>query len=95
VATLRRSVRRTVVGALAGGAFGYYLGAKAGRARYEEINRLVSRVGGLGQSGTAVKKARALADLSLERVRATASRLPGPLRSSPARPPEAEPGPAD
>jgi hypothetical protein len=87
VATVRRSVRRTAAGAAAGAAFGYYLGARAGRSRYEAINRLASRIGGLSRSGNAVKKARALADLSVEQARAAVSRVPGPLRSNTARPP--------
>ena len=90
MATVRRSVRRTVAGACAGGILGYYLGAKAGRGRYEAINRTVARVGGFTRAGTAARKARALADLSVEQARAAMSRVPGPFRAAPPRPPEPE-----
>jgi len=39
-------------GALVGFAFGYYLGAKAGRERYEQINRWIEQArGGDGLGG--------------------------------------------
>ena len=95
MAKVRRSVRRTVAGACAGAAIGYYLGAKAGRERYDQLHSLVRRAGGAARSGSAAKKARALVDLALEEVRATVSRLPGPLRSRAAWPPEADPEPEE
>jgi len=32
-------------GLIVGGAVGYYLGAKAGRQRYDQLNRLIHKVG--------------------------------------------------
>ena len=42
-----------------GFAVGYYLGARAGRERYEEINRTIDRIRGSDAFGTASEKARA------------------------------------
>jgi len=59
------------VGLLIGLAAGYYLGAKAGRRRYAQINRVTSSLRHhqrVEQAATAVSRARALVDLSRERV---------------------------
>jgi len=51
-------------GLLAGFAAGYYLGAKAGRERYEQLRRIIDRVGPVGKIHAAV-------DLGRERLRAS------------------------
>jgi hypothetical protein len=48
---------------------GYYLGAKAGRERYQQMRRWVHAAGGSGFVETATDKARAVIDLSVERAR--------------------------
>jgi hypothetical protein len=49
-------------GLIVGFAAGYYLGAKAGRERYEQLRRIVERVG-------PVRKVRAAVELGRERLR--------------------------
>ena len=46
-------------GIIVGGAVGYYLGAKAGRQRYEQLNRMLHKVGESAPVQEAVAKARA------------------------------------
>jgi hypothetical protein len=46
-------------------AVGYYLGSRAGRARYEQINRTVARI----RKTRPVHKARAAVDLGRKRIR--------------------------
>jgi hypothetical protein len=48
---------------------GYYLGAKAGRERYEQINKWIDRARGSEAYETATEKARAVLDLGVERAR--------------------------
>jgi hypothetical protein len=58
-------------GAVLGFATGYYLGTKAGRDRYEQLNRLLGRARRsetLEHAATAVGRARAVIDLTRERV---------------------------
>ena len=58
-------------GAVLGLAAGYYLGAKAGRQRYEQLNGLIRRARNheaLDHAATAVGRARAVMDLTRERV---------------------------
>jgi len=50
------------VGVILGFGAGYYLGAKAGRARYDQLRRLAARV-------PSVAKLQAAADLARERFR--------------------------
>ena len=57
------------LGLATGFAAGYYLGARAGRERYEEINRTIDRIRGSDAFGTATEKARAAVDPGVERVR--------------------------
>ena len=69
--------RRTAF--VAGLAVGYYLGARAGRERYEEIRAVLDDI----PVGRAVEKARALAELAIVRVQEarddrTATVLPFP-----------------
>jgi hypothetical protein len=48
---------------------GYYLGAKAGRERYEQINRVVRKVKSSDAFQTAEHKAKAAVDLGVERAK--------------------------
>jgi hypothetical protein len=48
-------------GVLVGFGIGYYLGAKAGRERYEQLRRIIDRVGPVGKVHAAV-------DLGRERL---------------------------
>ena len=57
------------IGVALGLGAGYYLGAKAGRDRYVQINRLLRRLQGSDAFSTAVGKARAVVDLGKERAR--------------------------
>jgi hypothetical protein len=60
---------RLRVGFIAGLALGYYLGAMAGRERYEQINRLLRQAQGSNALEGAAGKARAVVDLGRERAR--------------------------
>jgi hypothetical protein len=60
---------RLRVGFIAGFALGYYLGAMAGRERYEQINRLLRQAQGSNAFEGAAGKARAVVDLGRERAR--------------------------
>ena len=42
---------RTRMAVAVGFGFGYYLGAKAGRERYEQLHKLVSKLDALGRLG--------------------------------------------
>ena len=58
-------------GALVGLATGYYLGTRAGRGRYEQINRALGalrRSPTIDHAATTVGRARAVVDLSKVRV---------------------------
>jgi hypothetical protein len=57
------------VGFVAGFALGYYLGAMAGRGRYEQINRWLRQAQGSNAFEGAAGKARAVVDLGRERAR--------------------------
>jgi hypothetical protein len=64
-------VRKFRFGAVLGFATGYYFGTKAGRERYEQLNRLMRRARSheaLDHAATAVGRARAVMDLTRERV---------------------------
>jgi len=56
-------------GLVMGFALGYYLGAMAGRQRYEQINRMLRRAKESDTFGTASEKAKAAIDLGVERAR--------------------------
>ena len=60
---------RMRLGLAVGFGAGYYLGAKAGRDRYEEINRFVAKVKRSDAYDTATEKAKAAVDLGVERAR--------------------------
>jgi hypothetical protein len=53
------------LGLIAGFAAGYYLGAKAGRERYEQLREWASKV----SDTQPIEKARAAIELALERIR--------------------------
>ena len=53
----------------AGFGLGYYLGAKAGRERYEQINRVARKVKSSEAFQTAEHKAKAAVDLGVERAK--------------------------
>ena len=87
---------------------GYYLGAMAGRERYEQINRTLRRVKRSDTFDAATDKARAVVDLGVERakdiVETTLSRDPGsnnpagpagagPMAHTPGSPGLERPGP--
>jgi hypothetical protein len=56
-------------GLVIGFAAGFYAGARAGRERYEQINRAVARVRRSGTFDSASDKAKAVVDLGVERAR--------------------------
>jgi hypothetical protein len=57
------------LGLLIGFGLGYYLGAMAGRQRYEQINRMVRKVKGSEAYELATDKAKAVVDLGVERAK--------------------------
>ena len=57
------------MGVMVGFGAGYYLGAMAGRERYEQLNRVVRKVKRSDAFDTATDKARAVVDLGKERAR--------------------------
>ncbi len=60
---------RMRLGLVVGFGAGYYLGAKAGHERYDDINRLVATVKRSEAYGTATEKAKAAVELGVERAR--------------------------
>ena len=56
-------------GVIIGFAAGYYLGAKAGRQRYEQINRTIRKVKRSDAFETASEKTKAVVDLGYERAK--------------------------
>src|SRR5437588_7269259 len=63
------SAMRFRLGMAVGFASGYYLGARAGRERYEQINKTIRKVKGSETFDVAADKARAVVDLGMERAR--------------------------
>jgi IS4 transposase len=57
------------VGLAVGFGTGYYFGAKAGRERYEQLDRLLHKARRSDAFETATDKARAVVDLGVERAR--------------------------
>ena len=57
------------LGLMMGFGTGYYLGAKAGRERYEQLNRTLRKVRRSDAYETAADKAKAVVDLGVERAR--------------------------
>lgn len=60
---------RLRLGLTIGFAGGYYLGAKAGRQRYEQINRFLQRAKESDTFDTVSDKAKAVVDLGVERAK--------------------------
>ena len=56
---------------------GYYLGAMAGRERYEQINRVARKVKSSDAFPTAEQKAKAAVDLGVERAKDAVESRPG------------------
>jgi hypothetical protein len=56
-------------GLVLGFALGYYLGAMAGRERYEQLNQMLRKIRGSEAFETAVDKTKAVVDLGVERAR--------------------------
>jgi len=57
------------LGLVIGAAVGYYLGAKAGRERYDQINRMLHRLRRSDAFEVAADKAKAVVDLGVERAK--------------------------
>ena len=57
------------IGLVLGAAVGYYLGTKAGRQRYDQINRAVARLKRSDAFEVAADKAKAVVDLGMERAK--------------------------
>ena len=57
------------LGLIVGFGAGYYLGAKAGRERYEQLNRWLRQARESDAFETATGKAKAVVDLGVERAR--------------------------
>ncbi|HEX2851376.1 MAG TPA: hypothetical protein VHN98_12520 [Acidimicrobiales bacterium] len=57
------------LGLVLGFGAGYYLGAMAGRERYEQINRMIGRAKRSEAFDTATEKAKAAVDLTVERAK--------------------------
>jgi hypothetical protein len=57
------------IGLVLGFAAGYYLGAMAGRERYEQINRVLTRARQSDALETVGEKTKAVVDLGMERAR--------------------------
>jgi hypothetical protein len=57
------------LGLIVGFGAGYYLGAKAGRERYEQLNRWLRQAKESDAFETATDKAKAVVDLGVERAR--------------------------
>ena len=65
------------LGVLIGFGAGYYLGAKAGRERYEQLNRTIRRIKRSDAYETAVEKAKEAADTAVEKAKETISSATG------------------
>ena len=60
---------RLRLGAATGFGIGYYLGAKAGKERYVQLNRMLKKVRRSEQVDLAADKAKAVIDLTVERAK--------------------------
>ena len=60
---------RMRLGLVVGFGAGYYLGSKAGRERYEQLNDLIAKVRRSDAYDTATDKAKAVVELGVERAR--------------------------
>ena len=57
------------LGLLTGFAAGYYLGSKAGRERYDQINEALGKLRGTPAYETATEKAREVVDIGVDKAR--------------------------
>ena len=57
------------LGVMVGFGVGYYLGAKAGRERYQQLNAMIGKVKRSDAYEEATDKARAVVDLGVERAK--------------------------
>jgi hypothetical protein len=57
------------MGVMVGFGVGYYLGAKAGRARYQQLSAMLGKVRGSSAYEEATDKAKAVVDLGVERAK--------------------------
>lgn len=64
------------LGLLTGFTAGYYLGAKAGQQRYQQIQRLLNKAKDSDLVETATEKAKAVMDLGVERAKDLVERGP-------------------
>lgn len=60
---------RLRAGLIIGFGVGYYLGAQAGRERYEQMNRLIRKAKRSDAFEVATEKAKAVVDLGVERAK--------------------------
>jgi hypothetical protein len=82
------------LGAAIGFGAGYYLGAMAGRERYEQLNKLIGKVKRSDAYDMATDKAKAAVDLGMERAKDLVDGAFGggdPGSSNPVSPAEAGP----
>jgi hypothetical protein len=56
-------------GFVVGGAIGYYFGARAGRERYVQLNRMLRRVRNSPAFETAAEKARSAVDAGVDKAK--------------------------
>ena len=57
------------MGIVVGFGVGYYFGARAGRERYEDINRMIRKIKRTDAFETATEKTKAAVDLGVERAK--------------------------
>lgn len=57
------------IGLITGFAIGYYLGAMAGRERYDQLNRIIGKIRRSNAMDNATDKAKHVVDLSYERAK--------------------------
>ncbi|HET6793932.1 MAG TPA: hypothetical protein VFH45_05800 [Acidimicrobiales bacterium] len=69
-------------GVVLGMAAGYYLGAMAGRERYEQMRRLLDRARRSEQLDLVGDKAKAVVDLGMERARDLVESKLGPVEGT-------------
>ncbi len=68
---------RLRLGFVVGFGTGYYLGAKAGRERYEEINRAIAKIKRSERFEVAAEKAKEMVDQGVEQAKDLAQRTRG------------------
>ncbi len=66
------------LGLIVGFAIGYYFGARAGRSRYEQMERWLQKARESDAAEVAAEKAKAVIDLTVERARDLLSQTNAP-----------------